>query len=247
MGSKKFSLPPPPAPDRSQSRISAGDTKAGARDWNDFCRLYATAVQSGGRATFWPLGFIPGPALLTVNGEVVDAEPGEFARGLGNLPKSVTDLDERVRQAMSAWTVLAQELGYSPTPWEREAALWTLNYGRIKGVLVLGMLRFRYRSGDPEVPLGIVLEETGLEKFRVAKVYNPERLANVPGEETVLSYASLKGEGPAQKLLRTWALVEKNFSSRYYRNGSPRRERREEQTTIYSTGGGGINSPRMKE
>jgi hypothetical protein len=215
---------PPAAPSGSGKPSGPAETKAGVKEYNNFFALYAQSLAGDG-LVFWPLGFIPGPALLTYGGEVVSATP-DVARQLPSVPVRVASLPQRVRQAMEAWANLFQALGFAPTPWSAGAAQRLLSGRKPDGILVIGMPSFRYRPGEMEVPFGVVLtsEKDGM---RVARVYNPRHVfPDEPAEGTLLKFSDLKdGRGPVQKLLRTWALMEANFASRYDRQGNPREDR----------------------
>lgn len=228
-------------------RTAAPATRAGVREYNAFFGLYAEIVRNSRRVAlldgltgkqnglyFVPLGFIPGPAALLFfkdgNVQVWDATPDvekavSVPTGLG----PVEGLPEKVREALDEWTGLVQGLGYEPSPWNLSFARGVLEGNPPSRYLSMTMPRFRYRQGDQEVPFGIVLvpskDEDGME---VVAVHNPAKppIPDVPEVGAVLTFDGLKAdEGPVQKLLRTWALMESNYGSRYYRDGNPRDRR----------------------
>lgn len=211
----------PPAPGSGKSSSGPAETRAGVREYDEFFRLYAQSFAGQG-LEFWPLGFIPGPALVLYGGDLVVAATPDVASGLPRLPVSWDQLPERVRQAMEPWAALFQALGFAPTLWNTGQAKRLLSGCKPEGAVVLGMPRFRYRGGDKEVAFGVVLEPTE-DGMKVERVYNPHHVPDCPFVGAVLKLQELQdGRGPVHKLLRTWALMEANFASRYHRDGTPR-------------------------
>lgn len=232
----------------SQRTDAAPATRAGVREYNDFFGLYAEIVSSSRRVCltdglagrqnglyFLSLGFIPGPAALLFfkdgNVQIWDTTPDvkkgvSVPTGLG----AIEALPDKVREALEEWAGLVKGLGYEPSPWNLSFARGVLEGNPPSRYLAMMMPRFRYRHGDSEVPFGIVLcptrDEDGME---VVAVYNPAKppIPDVPEKGAILTFDGLKDdEGPVQKLLRTWALMESNYASRYYRDGNPRQPRR---------------------
>jgi len=229
-------------------RTAAPATRAGVKEYNTFFGLYAEIVRNSRRVAlldgltgkqnglyFVPLGFIPGPAALLFikegNVQIWDATPDvkeviSVPTGLGPIEA----LPDKIREALDEWTRLVQGLGYEPSPWNLSFAQQVLEGSPPSRYLAMMMPRFRYRHDDQEVPFGIVLvpnkDEDGME---VVAVHNPATppIPDMPEVGAVLKFDELKdGKGPVQKLLRTWALMESNYASRYYRDGNPRQQRR---------------------
>lgn len=206
-------------------------TKAGVREYNDFFGLYAKSVRE--RRAFRPLGFIPGPAVLLnfrEGGEVqVFAATSDVARGLGTIPTpwmAWGKLPEKIRQALGEWKAVVDGLDYEPSPYNLGIARGLLEGRAPSKHLAMVMPRFRYRPGDPELPLGVALLPVmvggTLEGLKV-KIFNPKGIPDMPSNGAVLKLDELKnGKGPIQKLLRTSALMEGNFLSRYDREGNRR-------------------------
>jgi len=226
-----------PAP----QKVEIPMTVAGKKEYDEFFRLYnlwakaqfrvrlseGLAGREGGMY-FLPLGFIPGPAILLSfrEGQVqaVEATP-DVKRGL-KVPATwtkIAEMPQRIQQALEEWKVVIEGLGYEPSPWNLGFARGVLGGQLPSKYLAMAMPHFRYRPGDPELPLGVVLVPTE-GGMKLVLVYNPRGIPDSPAVSTVLSLAILKdGRGPVQKLLRTWALMEGNYLGRYDRDGNPRR------------------------
>lgn len=207
-------------------------TKAGVSEYNDFFGLYAKSVREN--RPFRPLGFIPGPAVILEfreGGEArVFAATSDVAKAIGGTiptPWVAWDkLPEKIRQALAAQKAVVDGLGYEPSPYNLGLAKALLDGRAPTKYLAAVMPRFRYRGGDPELPFGVALLsvlEGGVLKGLKVKTYNPRGIPDVPADGAILSLAVLKdGRGPVQKILRTWALMETNFLSRYDRDGNRR-------------------------
>jgi len=217
-------------------------TKAGKPEYDHFFELYAIVTRSSNRCPslkeamagkqggmyFLPLGFIPGPAILLSfrpqNGGIqgVKATP-DVAKGMKipTLWQKVAELPAKILQALKEWQSVIERLGYEPSPYNLGFAHGLLE-GRVPSkFLAMMMPHFRYRPGDPELPLGVVLIPTeGGGGMKVEKIHNPRGIPDIPKVGTVMTLSDLKnGKGPVQKLLRTWALMEGNFLGRYDREG----------------------------
>jgi hypothetical protein len=208
-------------------------TVAGKKEYDVFFRLYDLWVRAqfkvrlteglagkAGGTYFLPLGFIPGPAILLSfkEGKIQanEATP-DVAKGM-KIPTpwlTVTELPQRMQEALEEWCGLVAGLGYEPSAWSLGFARRVLG-GRVPSkYLAMAMPHFRYRPGDPERPFGVVLVpvEGGM---KVERVYNPQGIPDVPATEAILTLTELKdGRGPVQKLLRTWTLMEVNYFGRY--------------------------------
>ncbi|MBA4395183.1 MAG: hypothetical protein C0407_16660 [Desulfobacca sp.] len=218
-------------------------TRAGTQDYDESCRLRAILARSTIRCSsivaglkaeqdgiyVAALGFIPGTDVLLQfqkgRIKVVDAT-SRIKEGM-KVPTEwmkVAELPERIQQALEEWKACIEALGYEPSPWNLGFAQRVLRGDEPPQYLAVVMPRFRYRSGDREKPFGVVLVPGEHEdEMEVERVYNPQDIPNVPAEGTVLTLEELKGgEGPVQKLNRTWALMESNFLARYNRYGEPR-------------------------
>jgi len=207
-------------------------TKAGVSEYNDFFGLYAKSVREN--RPFRPLGFIPGPAVILEfreGGEArVFAATSDVAKAIGGTiptPWVAWDkLPEKIRKALGEWKACVDGTGYEPSPYNLGLARGLLE-GRVPAKhLTMAMPHFRYRPGDPELPLSVALlpvmvggEVQGLK----VKIFNPGKIPDMPADGAILALDELKnGRGPIQKLLRTWALMETNFLSRYDRDGNRR-------------------------
>ncbi|MFH1714058.1 MAG: hypothetical protein ABH831_00430 [Candidatus Nealsonbacteria bacterium] len=213
-------------------------TKAGRQDYNEFFRLFHIRVNSAmpchslkealagtkGGMYFLPLGFIPGPAvLLQFKEKQVQVVEGtsDVKKGM-KIPspwQKLENLPPKVQQVLVEWGNVIGKLGYEPSPWNFGIARQILEGKLPKYYLSMVIPHFRYRPGDPEKPLGIVLilEEQNL---KLLHIYNPQGIPDLPNINTILTLEELiNGKGPIQKLLRTWALMEGNYSSRYQNNG----------------------------
>lgn len=210
-------------------------TKAGKLEYDSFFRVFSLMVKSANRCSslakalagqaggiyFLPLGFIPGPAILLSfdwgKVQIMEATPDVKERMKIPTPwQKVEKLPAKIQEALKERRALVKDLGYEPSPWNMKLAQRVLE-GRLPArYLAMAMAQFRYRPGDPERPLGVVLipvENGGME---VLRVYNPSRIPDVPTAGTVLTFAELKdNQGPIQKILRTWALMESNYHGRY--------------------------------
>lgn len=195
---------------------------------------------------FVPLGFIPGPAIILCfrkDGwvKMVDVTP-DVREWLANearkaeeagkaeeaerlkIPSSwmeVEKLPSKVLHSLSEWQTIIEDLGYELSPWNFGLAKRILEGNPPSQSLSMVMPRFRYRSGDPERPLGIVLVPTeDGQGMKLERVHNPQGISDVPDEGVVLTIEELKdGRGPVQKLLRTSAGMESNFLGRFTRTG----------------------------
>ncbi len=214
--------------------------KAGKKEYDTFFSLYATAVRIHEWTTllaamteekngyyFLPLGFIPGPAvLLRWNaGKVAisDATP-DISREL-EVPTglmTVEELPEKIRLSLEERRKLVEYLGYEPSPWNGEFATQVLECTPRQywaGVLT----QFKYQGTVG--PFGVVLAPSGEgDGMTVLRIYNPGNIPDTPAEGEILSFEDLSNEGPVQKLLRTCALMESNFGSRFHHNGQPLRQ-----------------------
>ena len=230
---------PKPAPATPEAPVrKTGDTLAGVREYSDFFGLYAKAVRE--RKSFRSLGFIPGPAVILdfrEGGEArIFAATSDVARGFKEIPTPWMKweaLPEKIRQVLAAQKAVVDGLGYEPSPYNLGLAKALLDGRPPAKYLAAVMPRFRYRPGDPELPLGVallpVLEGGELKGLKV-KTYNPKKIPDVPADGTILSLAVLKdGRGPVQKLLRTWALMEENYLGRYDRDGNRRQSQSQSQ------------------
>jgi len=207
-------------------------TKAGVSEYNDFFGLYAKSVREN--RPFRPLGFIPGPAVILEfreGGEArVFAATSDVAKAIGGTiptPWVAWDkLPEKIRKALAEQKAVVDGLGYEPSPYNLGLAKALLDGRAPTKYLAAVMPRFRYRGGDPELPFGVALLsvlEGGVLKGLKVKTYNPRGIPDVPADGVILALDELKnGRGPIQKLLRTWALMETNFLSRYDRDGNRR-------------------------
>lgn len=217
------------APEKKEAAVVM--TKAGVREYNDFFGLFAKCLREKG-GYFRSLGFIPGPAVILnfrkPNGEwevQITAATSDVAKGM-QIPTpwmKASQLPEKTMRALVEHKAVVDGLGYEPSPYNLGLARALLG-GQIPAkYLAMVMPKFRYRPGDPELPFGVVLTlaEDGM---KLERVYNPQGIPDVPAQGAVLSLTFLKdNRGPAQKLLRTWALMEGNFLARYAPDGSPRR------------------------
>ncbi|MBA4395384.1 MAG: hypothetical protein C0407_17685 [Desulfobacca sp.] len=234
--------PNPPAANPAAGQQPAA-TRAGKPQYDQFFQLYATFVRSTVRCSladgiagkesgvyFLPLGFIPGPAALLHFKDgwvrIVEATP-DVKKGLAVptpwvpvTPDSARseNLPVQIWEALAEWQALLEGLGHEPSPWAGGYASRVLE-GQTPQYLAMAMPRFRYRQGDPEVPFGTVLvpEKGGM---KVEKTFNPSGIQGVPAEGTIVAHEVLRDEqGPIQKFLRTWALMESNFLGRYTARG----------------------------
>lgn len=213
-------------------------TKAGRQDYNEFFKLFHIKVKSAvacyslkealagtkGGIYFLPLGFIPGPAILLQfkEGKVQVIEgTNDIKKGM-EIPSSwqkAESLPAKIQDVLNEWKNIIEELGHEPSPWNFPLAQQILGRKLPKYHLSMMMPHFRYRPGDPELPLGVMLTPEG-EDLKLLHVYNPGGIPDVPTVNTILTFDKLKNEkGPIQKLLRTWALMEGNYSSRYLNDG----------------------------
>lgn len=224
-------------------------TRAGTREYNEFFSLYSKVVGSAslrcqsllqaldGKAEglyFLPLGFIPGPAaLLEFKGgkfSVVDATPD--VRAALDVPTPWVPVTGQEKESVpgTIWYTLRvrsgliEELRSEPSPWNMGLARRLLEGEVPSRFLTMVMPRFRYRHGDAEEPFGVALVPSEDEDtVKVSRIHNPGDIPNVPEVGAVLTLDELKdGQGPVQKLLKTWALMESNYSGRYDRYGQPR-------------------------
>lgn len=207
------------------------DTRAEFRHYETFFGLYAKSVRE--RRPFRSLGFIPGPAVVLEfregNEVRIFAATSDVAERIGTVPTAWmqwNDISLEVRQPIDAWKAVVDGIGYEPSPYNIGLAKMLLDGRAPTKYLAMAMPRFRYLSGDPELPFGVVLlpvlEGGELKGLRV-KTHNPKNIPGVPADDTVMTLAELKdGKGPIQKLLRTWALMETNYLGRYDRDGNRR-------------------------
>jgi len=222
------------------SRVAPGDTVAGLKEYNDFLGLLAKAVRENRVSQIRSLGYIPGPAGIfefREGGEVrVYATTSDVARIFkNNVPTPWMKweaLPEKIRKALGEWKACVDGIGYEPSPFNLGLARGLLE-GRVPTkYLAMAMPHFRYRQGDQELPFSVALlpvmvggEVQGLK----VKIFNPRKIPDMPADGTILTLDELKnGRGPVQKLLRTCALMEDNFLSRYDREGN----RRSQVTTL---------------
>lgn len=194
--------------------------------YDEFFSLYAKSVRK--KKPFQSLGYIPGPAVILDFRDVekiriLDATPEV---GINTLPTpwmKRQDLPEQIRQGLAAYTIMVEGLGYKPTPYQFGLAKSVLEGYPPKKYLAMIMARFKYRPTDPELPFGVALltvSEGGKVMGLKVKTYNPCLIPDVPAEGTIFSLTELRnGQGPVQKLLKIWALLENNYFSRYDRNG----------------------------
>lgn len=216
-------------------------TKAGKMAYDSFFELYAEIVRAGGGRRcpsilaglageargqyFAPLGFIPGPAVILSFGKesvrLVEATPDVW---LGANTKDPKVCLEKIQDPLDEWTDLVEGLGREPSPWNMGFAKQLLAGNVPPRYLVMAMPRFRYRPGDRELPFGVVLVPTeDKDEMEVLRVYNPDNIPGAPAEGKTISLAELcEDQGPAQKILKTWAGMESNYSLRYHRDGNPR-------------------------
>lgn len=210
--------------------------RAGKREYDNFFYLYALGVRLHEWVTlpaakignsgyyFLSLGFVPGSAVLLQwkNGKVsiMDATPDmskeiEVPTGL----MTAEELPERISQALKERGDLVTCLGCELSPWNGEFAHRMLE-GNPPKYLAMGMTSFNYEG--TKAPFGVILmpnpKGDGMTVFRT---WNPENISDVPVEGSVLSFESFSKDGPVQKLVRTWALMENNFSSRHHHDGQP--------------------------
>lgn len=205
-----------------------GDTVAGQSKYDRYFAIVAQAVRENMIGGFRSLGFIPGPAVILAedNAKVaVLAATPEEARRLGKIPTAQMEwsqLPEEISKALVAYEQAICELGFDPSPYHLGLAKKLLAGKVPPQHLTMLMSNFRYKAGDPERPFGVVLLPTN-GGVKISKIYNPANVSDVPAEGTTLTLDQLKnGFGPIQKLLRTWALMEDNYSWRYNEDGSPK-------------------------
>lgn len=217
---------PAPKPAATDPQKGPKTTVAGMKEYGDFFGLYNRFLQllnEGENVAFRPLGFIPGPAVIFAFRDeddkikVAGATP-DVARGL-----KVSDdwlewdqLPDKVRQAAAEWKAVVTELGCEASSWSGGYAHRLLE-GKFPRYLAMAMPRFRYQRGDKEKPFGVLLTatETGM---KVEKIFNPGNISDVPAVGVIMTLDALQRQGPAQKLLRTWALMESNWYGRFGRN-----------------------------
>lgn len=227
------SAPAPTTTATPQAKKGEVMTVAGVREYNDFFGLFAKSVRE--KKAFRPLGFIPGPAVILEfreGGEVrILAATSDVARGFKEIPTPWMKweaLPEKIRKALAKWRELVEGLGYEPSPYNLGLARALLEGHAPAKYLAMTMLHFRYRPGDPELPVGVALlpvEVGGILEGLKVKTYNPKGIPDMPADGTILTLDELKnGRGPVQKLLRTEALMEGNFLSRYDREGNRRHQ-----------------------
>lgn len=199
-------------------------TRATKENYDEFFRVYASAVKQD-LPGFRPLGYIPGPAAIfefREEGEIriLEATP-DVTKELGTslpTPWIVWDkLPEKIRNGLTNWKALVDGLGYKLSPFHFGLAR-ALQNGKLPAkYLAMGMTHFQY--GDRQVPFGVVLLPLLPEKLKVEKIYNPERIPNVPEVGTLLTLSDLReGEGPIQKLLKVLTRMENNYFARYGEN-----------------------------
>lgn len=203
-----------------------GDTVAGQTKYDRYFGLFARAVREGKTNGFRSLGFIPGPAAVLEfeanKVRVVGATPEEVQL-LGTVPTSWMTWEEvpdQIRKPLEAYQLAVATLDHHPSPYHKGSAKRLLAGNLPPQHLTMLMGNFRYKAGDPERPFGVVLVPTE-NGVRVAKTYNPGNVAEVPAEGTILTLDQIKnGFGAIQKLLRTWALMEENYTMRYDEQGN---------------------------
>lgn len=215
-----------PKPQFPRGERKPGDTIAGQTKYDRFFAIVAKAVREGKISGFRPLGFIPGPAVIveieTSKIRIIAGTPEETQR-LGSVPTESMDwnaLPEDIRKPLEAYQIAVAEMDHSPSSYHLGFAKKLLVGKLPAAALCMLMSNFRYKAGDPERPFGIVLvpAENGM---KIAKIYNPANVPDVPAEGTVLPLDLLKnGFGAIQKLLRTWALMEDNFFMRFDEKGN---------------------------
>lgn len=218
-----------------QSSESERVAQAGVRQYDAFFKLYAKSVRE--KKAFRSLGYIPGPAVILdirEGGEVriLDAT-SDVAEIIGTIPTpwmAWEELPVEIQEGLAEHKAVVDELGYEPSPFNLGLATALLDDRAPAKYLAAGMPRFRYRGRDPELPFGVALipvVEGGELKGLKVHIYNPKGIPDCPPDGTLLTLAELKeGQGPVQKLLRTWALMERNYRHRYQRDGN-RHQRRE--------------------
>lgn len=197
-------------------------SQAATEMYDKFMGYYADWLKDGKEVNpiiieLYMLGTVPGPAITVMQGEVVTV----FGLDGLKLPCSTKDLPEDVESALKQAKEMWNYLGGNHTPFNK-GIVQNLLRGRFPNnsdPIRIGFLRFGY--GERIVPFGVSLEPVlvGEAKLRVKSVYNPYDLETTK-EVTFLDIAN--GEGPVIKAVKTWAMMERNFSSRYHPDGTPR-------------------------
>lgn len=218
--------PPSTHPQFPRGERRPGDTIAGQTKYDLFFAIVAKAVREDKVTGFRPLGFIPGPAIIVeLEGNKIRIIAGtpEETRRFGSVPTDWLDwnaLPEGIRKPLEAYQVAVTELDHHPSSYHRDFSKKLLAGNLPPQHLTMLMSNFRYKAGDPERPFGIVMLPAA-NGVKIAKIYNPANVPDVPAEGTILPLDILKnGFGPVQKMLRTWALMEDNYSLRFDEKGN---------------------------
>lgn len=229
-----------------EEKPKAPGMRAGVKEYGEFFGIYAAYVRNPHKTTlrqgrahekpgtaFVPLGFIPGPAILLVfsdrDWKVQITEATSDVREELEIPTGwmePEELPDPIYRATADWDAIYEALRYEHSAWNAGLAQRLLEVrGFIPDYLAMGMTMFRYES-HPESHFGVLLVATEYkDEMELKRVYNPQGIPDVPAEGTIFPIEDLIGKdarGPVQKMIRTWATMEYNYSIRYDHRGQRR-------------------------